>query len=83
VREIRTLGSARGAARKGGPYRDRCVLSHRTPRPATTHQRLPGALDPPEIQRLAGFKKAKACWKGITTRYPRMLAHWQWTRAFW
>jgi hypothetical protein len=23
VRESRTLGSARGAARKGGPYRDR------------------------------------------------------------
>ena len=36
-----------------------------------------------KYKRLAGFKKAKACWKGITTRYPRMLAHWQWTRAFW
>jgi len=36
-----------------------------------------------KYKRLAGFKKAKACWKGITTRYPRMFAHWQWTPVFW
>ena len=36
-----------------------------------------------KYKRLAGFKKAKACWQGITTRYPRMFAHWQWTAVFW
>ena len=36
-----------------------------------------------KYKRLAGFKKAKACWRGITTRYPRMFAHWQWTAVFW
>jgi len=36
-----------------------------------------------KYKRLAGFRKAKKCWVDITTRYPRMFAHWRWTRAFW
>ena len=36
-----------------------------------------------KYKRLAGFKKAKKCWVDITTRFPRMFTHWQWTRAFW
>jgi RNA-directed DNA polymerase len=36
-----------------------------------------------KYKRLRGFKKAKACWEGITARYPRLFAHWQWTRGFW
>ena len=36
-----------------------------------------------KYKRLAGFHKSKACWQGITERYPRMFAHWQWTAVFW
>ena len=36
-----------------------------------------------KYKRLRGFKKAKACWDGITRRYPLMFAHWQLTRTFW
>ncbi|MGH3976976.1 MAG: group II intron maturase-specific domain-containing protein, partial [Pseudonocardiaceae bacterium] len=36
-----------------------------------------------KYKRLAGFKKAKKCWVDVTSRYPRMFAHWRWTRAFW
>jgi RNA-directed DNA polymerase len=36
-----------------------------------------------KYKRLRGFKKAKACWDGITRRYPLLFAHWQLTRTFW
>jgi hypothetical protein len=36
-----------------------------------------------KYKRLAGFNKAKRCFRGITQRYPRMFAHWQWSRSFW
>jgi hypothetical protein len=36
-----------------------------------------------KYKRLAGFKKAKACWKRIISQYPRLFAHWQWTAGFW
>jgi RNA-directed DNA polymerase len=36
-----------------------------------------------KYKRLAGFNKAKNCFQGITQRYPRMFAHWRWTREFW
>jgi group II intron reverse transcriptase/maturase len=36
-----------------------------------------------KYKRLAGFNKAKKCFQGITQRYPRMFAHWRWTREFW
>jgi hypothetical protein len=36
-----------------------------------------------KYKRLAGFNKAKKCFEGITQRYPRMFAHWQWDRNFW
>ncbi|MFC4117374.1 group II intron reverse transcriptase/maturase [Nonomuraea zeae] len=36
-----------------------------------------------KYKRLAGFNKAKECFQGITQRYPRMFAHWQWSRNFW
>ena len=31
-----------------------------------------------KYKRLQGKKKARECWQGITERYPRMFAHWQW-----
>jgi hypothetical protein len=36
-----------------------------------------------KYKRLAGFNKAKICFQGIAQRYPRMFAHWRWTREFW
>jgi RNA-directed DNA polymerase len=36
-----------------------------------------------KYKRLRGLKKAKACWDGITRRYPHLFAHWQLTRSFW
>jgi RNA-directed DNA polymerase len=36
-----------------------------------------------KYKRLRGFKKAKTCWEGITTRYPHLFVHWRWTRGFW
>lgn len=36
-----------------------------------------------KYKRLRAFTKALACWQGITTRYPRMFAHWVVTRAAW
>jgi hypothetical protein len=63
VRQFRSLGSARGAARKGGPYRDpdggRCPHKHRTEEAAVEctrrlrrqaglpPNRLPGTASPP------------------------------------
>jgi len=32
-----------------------------------------------KYKRLQARKKAMECWRGITERYPRMFAHWQWT----
>jgi RNA-directed DNA polymerase len=29
-------------------------------------------------ERLRAVKKARKCWRGITTRYPRLFAHWKW-----
>jgi RNA-directed DNA polymerase len=36
-----------------------------------------------KYKRLRGFKKAKACWDGITNRYPNLFAHWRYARDFW
>ena len=33
--------------------------------------------------RLRAFTKALACWRGVTTRYPRMFVHWAVTRSVW
>jgi RNA-directed DNA polymerase len=32
-----------------------------------------------KYKRLRPVKKAIECWQGITTRYPRLFAHWAWT----
>jgi len=32
-----------------------------------------------KYKRLRPVKKAIECWQGITSRYPRMFAHWAWT----
>jgi group II intron reverse transcriptase/maturase len=32
-----------------------------------------------KYRRLQAKKKALECWRGITARYPRMFAHWEWT----
>lgn len=34
-----------------------------------------------KYKRLRAKKKAFQCWWGITTRYPRMFAHWIWIRS--
>jgi RNA-directed DNA polymerase len=34
-----------------------------------------------KYKRLHGKKKARACWQGITERYPRMFAHWKWVNS--
>jgi len=34
-------------------------------------------------KRLHGYKRAKRCWDGTTSRDPGMFAHWQWNRAAW
>lgn len=31
-----------------------------------------------KYKRLRARKKAHECWRGITTRYPRMFTHWEW-----
>ncbi|MFD7860636.1 group II intron reverse transcriptase/maturase [Streptomyces microflavus] len=36
-----------------------------------------------KYKRLAGFKKAKECFQGITQRYPGMFFHWRFARHFW
>jgi len=36
-----------------------------------------------KYRRLRGFKTARAAWGRLTTRCPRLFAHWQWDRAFW
>ena len=36
-----------------------------------------------KYKRLCGFKKARTCWEGITTRYPDLFVHWRWTRGSW
>jgi len=36
-----------------------------------------------KYRRLRGFKKVKAFWDAITTRCPRLFAHWAWIRTFW
>jgi hypothetical protein len=53
VREFRTLGSVRGAARKGGPYRNRSVLPVGDVSPPPACQLLREALDWEEIPAIA------------------------------
>jgi hypothetical protein len=36
-----------------------------------------------KYKRLRKFKKAKQCWQRITSQYPRLFAHWTWTRNAW
>jgi RNA-directed DNA polymerase len=36
-----------------------------------------------KYKRLRAINKALACWRGVTSRYPRMFAHWVVTRAAW
>jgi RNA-directed DNA polymerase len=31
-----------------------------------------------KYKRLRAKKPAFRCWRGITSRYPRMFAHWRW-----
>jgi hypothetical protein len=53
VREFRTLGSVRGAARKGGPYRNRGVLPLRVVLHRTAHRPAPGPMGHAEVQATA------------------------------
>jgi RNA-directed DNA polymerase len=34
-----------------------------------------------KYKRLRTKKKSRACWQGITERYPRLFAHWKWTAS--
>ena len=36
-----------------------------------------------KYERLRPFTKAKACWRRVTVRCPRLFAHWRWTRSAW
>jgi RNA-directed DNA polymerase len=36
-----------------------------------------------KYKRLAPKKKARACWKRVTTQYPRLFAHWAWVPYSW
>jgi hypothetical protein len=58
VREFRTLGSARGAACKGGSYRDRALLQVHVVSPPAAHQRSSGALGHAQVQTVAPTRKA-------------------------
>ena len=53
MREFRTLGSARGAARKGGPYRDWRVQQVPDVPPSGTYQHLLDAVGSKEVQATA------------------------------
>jgi len=61
----------------------RGVLPLRTVSAPGTHQRLPDALDPQEIQTTETLHKALACWRRITRQYPRLFAHWARVRVAW
>ena len=89
--ETRTAGAA------GGPGKPTGSDPGRAPRPDPTGAFYRTALHPllqrinaylmrwlrKKYKRLRGFKKARTCWEGITTRYPNLFVHWQWTRGFW
>jgi len=47
-----------------------------------THQHLPGALGRKKYRRLHGFKKVHDWWKTVGAQYPRLFAHWAFTRGF-
>ena len=36
-----------------------------------------------KYKRLRPFNKALAGWQRITSQYPRLFAHWAWTRNAW
>jgi RNA-directed DNA polymerase len=36
-----------------------------------------------KYRRFRSFKAAHKCWQRITTRHPRLFAHWAWTPCFW
>ena len=58
--QCRTLGSVRGAARKGGPYRNRPVLPVADAPPPPARQYLPEALGWEEVQAVAGLQAVQA-----------------------
>ena len=68
MREIRTLGSVRGAARKGGPYRDRRLLQIGAVLPPDTHQCLPVALGPQQVSTVTGTQEGT---KGMDRGHPQ------------
>jgi len=53
VREFRTPGSVRGAARKGGPYRNWGLLPLRVVLPRDAHQRTSRSMGDAEVQTAA------------------------------
>ncbi|GAA3838395.1 group II intron reverse transcriptase/maturase [Streptomyces coacervatus] len=36
-----------------------------------------------KYKRFRSFKAAHRCWQRITSRHPRLFAHWAWTPCFW
>jgi group II intron reverse transcriptase/maturase len=36
-----------------------------------------------KYKRLRTIKRAAACWQRVTSQYPRLFAHWAWTRGSW
>src|SRR5450759_335642 len=56
----------------------RCVLPFGDLPSPSTHQRLPDALDPQEVQTASGKEESLPLLAGIVTRSPRLFAHWIW-----
>ena len=73
MREFRTLGSVRGAARKGGPYRNRPVLpvGYGSPPPACQH--LPEALGWEEVPASADLQAVQAVVEGAARKTTRSV----------
>ena len=77
MREFRTLGSVRGAARKGGPYRNRGLLPLRVVLPGNAHQRASHSMGHAEVQAMLGHPNHAWRWLDRrTARQPTLFAHW-------
>jgi RNA-directed DNA polymerase len=81
VREFRTLGSARGAPARAVPTATTAFYRSAI---YPVLQRINAYLIRwirKKYKRLRAKRKAFQCWQGIVQRYPRMLAHWEWTAS--
>ena len=78
MREFRSLGSVRGAARKGRPYHERRIYRSviTTPSPAATTPSAPGELTARKwdsLMRLASVRRIAAGLRWVAWDYTRGL----------